>query len=168
MVNITRWLRHAFMPPWAWRLSFPTAVLNAIEKAVKQSEMQHRGELRFAIENSLAPGWVWHGLSSRQRAIQVFSNLRVWDTEENCGVLLYINLADRQVNIIADRAIAKSVTQKDWDNIAHAMQNAFKQGDFQQGALLGIEQTTSLLVQHFPATGVNENELPNRPVIIRR
>ena len=122
MVKITRWLKHAFMPPWAWRLTFPATVLDEIEKAVKRSEMQHRGELRFAVENALAPGWVWHGLSARHRAIQVFSNLRVWDTEENSGVLIYIQLADRQVHIIADRGIVKCLSQDEWDGIAQTMQ----------------------------------------------
>ena len=86
MVNIKRWFIHAFMPPWRWRAAFPAAVLNDIEKAVKLSECQHRGELRFAVENALAPTWVWRGMSGRQRATEVFSILRVWDTEENSGV----------------------------------------------------------------------------------
>ncbi len=166
MVKLSRWLKHAFMPPWSWRLSFPADVLNNIEKAVRQSESQHSGELRFAIENSLASGWVWRGMTARHRATEVFSNLHVWDTEENSGVLIYIQLADREVHILADRGINKCVGQSEWDRIAQIMQNKFGQGDFQQGSLQGIEEITRLLKTYFPASSDNTNELSNRPVII--
>jgi uncharacterized membrane protein len=168
MVKITRWLKHAFMPPWSWRLSFSADVLNDIEKAVKQSESQHSGELRFAIENSLAPSWVWHGMSARHRATEVFSNLRVWDTEENSGVLIYIQLADREVHILADRGINKCVDQSEWDSIAQIIQAQFQQRNFRQGSLQGIEEITHLLAIHFPANSGNGNELSDRPVIIKR
>jgi TPM domain len=168
MVKLKRWLIHVFMPPWRWRLLFTVDVLNDIEKAVKQSESQHRGELRFAIENALALGWVWHGIPARHRATQVFSNLRIWDTEENSGVLIYIQLADREVHILADRGINKCVAQSEWDRIAQIMQNEFGRGDFRQGSLQGIEEITRLLATYFPANSGNINELPNRPVIIKR
>ena len=167
MVTIKRWLTHAFMPPWRWRLPFPEAVLKDIEKAVKRSESQHRGELRFAIENSLAPGWVWHGMTARHRASEIFSNLRVWDTEENSGVLIYILLADREVHILADRGIHQCVDQSEWDRIAQIMQNEFAKGDFRQGSVQGIEAITTLLATYFPANSENTDELPNRPVIIK-
>lgn len=168
MVAIKRWLLHIFMPPWRWRLAFPSAVLRDIEMAVKQSERQHRGELRFAIENALAPGRVWRGLSARQRAIEVFSNIRVWDTEENNGVLIYLLLADREVHIVADRAIARCVPQSEWDAVAQAMQKAFRQCDFRRGSLEGIERITIMLACHFPAGADNPNELSNKPVIVKR
>lgn len=167
MVIIKRWLAHTFMPPWRWRLSFPAATLTDIEKAVRHSESQHRGELRFAIENSLAPGWVWHGMTARRRATDVFSNLRVWDTEENNGVLIYILLADREVHILADRGIHKCVAQSEWDRIAQIMQNEFAKGDFRQGSVQGIEAITTLLATYFPPNADNTNELPNRPIVIK-
>jgi len=166
MVNFKRWLVHAFMPPWRWRLAFPAATLKAIETAVRESERLHSGELRFAVENALTPIQVWRGVSARQRAIAVFSNLRVWDTEENSGVLIYVLLADREVHIVADRGIARRVAQADWDAIAKVMQECFKQGDFKRGALEGIERITALLASHFPPGRENPNELPDRPVII--
>ena len=168
MVAIKRWFFHTFMPPWRWRLAFPAAVLKDIEMAVKQSERQHRGELRFAIENTLAPTWVWRGMSARQRATEVFSNLRVWDTEENSGVLIYLLLADREVHIVADRGIARRVPQAEWDAVAQAMQKAFRQGDFRCGSLEGIERITIMLSTHFPAGADNPNELSNKPVIVKR
>jgi len=90
MVAIKRWFFHTFMPPWRWRLAFPAAVLKDIEMAVKQSERRHRGELRFAVENALAPAWVWRGTSARQRATEVFFKFTGVDTEENSGVLIYL------------------------------------------------------------------------------
>ena len=168
MVAIKRWFLHTFMPPWRWRLAFPAAVLKDIEMAVKQSERQHRGELRFAIENALAPSWVWRGMSARQRATDVFSNLRVWDTEKNSGVLIYLLLADREVHIVADRGIARRVPQAEWDAVAQAMQKAFRLGDFRRGSLEGIERITIMLANHFPAGADNPNELSNKPVIVKR
>ena len=166
MVTIKRWLLHTFIPPW--RLACPAAVLKAIEMAVKQSERQHRGELRFAIENALAPGWVWRGMSARQRATELFANLRVWDTEENSGVLIYLLLADKEVHIVADRGIAKLVSQTEWDAVAQTMQKAFRLGDFQRGSLEGIECITLILATHFPPGADNPNELANKPVIVKR
>lgn len=168
MVKLTRWFKHAFMPPWSWRLAFPSDALKDIENAVRQSELQHRGELRFAVENALAPGWVWRGMSGRQRAVEVFSNLRVWDTEENSGVLIYVLLADREVHILADRGINKCVSSKEWENIAAIIQQAFRQGNFRQGAIQGIQEITRLLAGHFPFRTDDLNEIPNRPVILKR
>ncbi|MDO9424505.1 MAG: TPM domain-containing protein [Methylobacter sp.] len=148
-------------------MSFPKMVLTEIENAVQQSELRHRGELRFAVENTLALARVWYGISARQRAIEVFSNLRVWDTEENSGVLIYLLLADREVHIIADRGIAKRVAQAEWDAIAETMQQAFHHGDFLHGSLQGIERITLLLAAHFPPGTNNPNELVNKPVIVK-
>lgn len=168
MVNLKRWFIHAFMPPWRWRAAFPSAVLRDIEQAVKQSESQHCGELRFAVENALAPIWVWRGMSAHHRATEVFSNLRVWDTEENSGVLIYLLLADREVHIVADRGIARRVPQADWDDIAQAMQKEFRRGDFRRGALEGIERISKILAIYFPAGANNPDELCNKPVIVKR
>lgn len=164
--KIKRWFLHAFTPPWRQRVLFPKATLTAIETAIQQSETTHSGELRFAIENALTSRQVWRGVSSQQRALELFSNLRVWDTEENSGVLIYLLLADRTVHIIADRGINKRVAQAEWDDIARAMQNEFRRGDFQRSSLTGIEHITNLLARHFPATVDNPNELPNAPVIV--
>jgi uncharacterized membrane protein len=168
MVNITRGLIHSLIPPWRWRLAFSGALLKEIENAIAQSERRHRGELRFVVENAL-PSWsVWHGLQPRERALEVFSNLRIWDTEENSGVLIYLLLADREVHIVADRGIAERVEQSEWDGVAEAMQTAFRQGDFRRGSLTGIERITDILARHFPAAGENPDEMDDRPVIITK
>jgi len=168
MVNFKRWLKHVFMPPWAWRRAFPQATLDAIETAIRTSEIQHGGEIRFAIENSLAPALAWRGISGRERAIEVFSSLRVWDTEQNSGVLIYLLLADRDIEILADRGIAVKVEPDAWEAVAQSMEAAFRQGEFEQGALAGIRQISTLLAAHFPPGGHNPDELSNRPVIMRR
>jgi uncharacterized membrane protein len=168
MVMLKRWLRHTFMPPWRWRLAFPSKVLQEIEQGITESERQHRGELRFAIENALLPSWVWRGLSARQRALEVFSTLRLWDTEDNSGVLIYVLLADREVHIIADRGIAKQVVQAEWDRIAQAMQQQFRAGHFREGALEGIRRITTQLATFFPPGAQNLNELSNKPIIVRK
>jgi uncharacterized membrane protein len=164
--KIKRWFLHAFTPPWRQRQLFPKKTLKAIETAIQQSETTHSGELRFAIENTLASRKVWRGVSSYQRALQLFSKLHVWDTEENSGVLIYLLLAERTVHIIADRGINKRVTQNEWDAIARAMQTEFCSGNFERGSVRGIEQITALLATHFPATADNPNELPDEPIIV--
>jgi uncharacterized membrane protein len=166
MVNIKRWFRHAFMPPWRWRVLFPKEAMIDIEEAIKQSEHQHRGELRFAIENAISLDKVWNGISARQRAVEMFSNLRVWDTAENSGVLIYVSVADHEVHIVADRGIAERVEQTEWNAIAEIMQKDYRQGDFLNGSLHGIERITTLLAAHFSPDTNNPNELSNKPVIV--
>ena len=166
MVNFSRWFRHLFTPPWAWRRAFPHATLDAIEAAIRASELTHGGEIRFAVENALPGARVRRGLTGRERAIEVFSDLRVWDTEENSGVLVYLLLADHDIEIVADRGIAARVSQDQWESVAQTMEAAFRAGDFERGALEGIRQISELLAQHFPPSGDNPDELANRPVII--
>ncbi|MBT9567216.1 MAG: TPM domain-containing protein [Thiobacillus sp.] len=174
MVNVKRWLKHLFMPPWAWKRAFPPATLDAIESAIRASETTHLGEIRFAIENTLAPAAVWRGMSARERAIEVFSTLRVWDTAHNSGVLVYLLLADHDIEIVADRGIAARVDNSAWEAVAQTMEAAFRQGEFERGALEGIRQIGELLATHFPpgsrpsTSGDNPDELANRPVIVRR
>jgi len=166
MVKLKRWLVHALMPPWRWRLAFPKATLDAIAQTIRQSESQHSGELRFVVENTLAGHKLWRGMSARQRGLELFAQLGVWDTEANSGVLIYLLLADREVHIIADRGIAKKVAQAHWNTIAETMQAAFAKGDFTGGSLAGIGQISRLLAEHFPASSNNPNELSDYPTII--
>lgn len=173
MVNFKRWFKHLFTPPWAWKRAFPPATLDAIEAAIRASETTHLGEIRFAIENTLAPASVWRGMRGRERAIEVFSMLRVWDTEHNSGVLVYLLLADRDIEIVADRGVAVRVDSHAWEVVAQTMETAFRRGEFERGAVAGIEQIGALLAAHFPSGGAarpggNPNELANRPAIIRR
>ena len=168
MVNFKRWIKHVFMPPWAWKRAFPQSTLDAIAAAIAASETRHNGEIRFAIESSLDVSWLWRGMTGRERAVEVFSTLRVWDTEHNSGVLVYLLLADHDIEIVADRGITSRVDAAAWESVAQTMEAGFRQGEFERGVLAGIEQISALLSAHFPSYGDNRDELANRPVIIGR
>ena len=161
---VSRALRHLLTPDWIARRAFPPAALRAIEHAVKESERRHRGEIRFAIEAGLSPAQL--GISTRERARQVFAQLGVWDTEENCGVLVYVQLVDRRIEIVADRGIAQRVAQAEWDAVCRAMEQAFKRAQYETGALDAIRAVTGILARHFPAGPGDRNELPDRPAVL--
>jgi uncharacterized membrane protein len=124
------------------------------------------GELRFVVEAGLEWQDLFSGIKSHERALQIFSQLRVWDTEHNSGVLIYLLLADHKVEIIADRGINSRVSQSVWLGICQDMENKFRAGEFEQGVLLGISAITRLLQQHFPAQEHNLNDLPDHPVVL--
>ncbi|MEY3201382.1 MAG: hypothetical protein RIR70_932, partial [Pseudomonadota bacterium] len=155
-----------FIPDWLARRAFPAATLDAIEAAIRHSETCHDGELRFAIEAGLHPAFVWRNHSPRERAVEVFSTLRVWDTAHNSGVLIYVQLVDRAIEIVADRGIAARVPQVEWDNICRRMGEAFRRGAHREGAVAAIAEITELLAAHFPSGAVNPDELPDRPAVL--
>jgi len=140
--------------------------LDRIGAAIKSSERRHRGEIRFVIEGALDFLPVARGLNPRERALHVFSLLRVWDTGENSGVLIYVQLVDRDIEIVADRGIAARIPQPEWDAICGRMQAAFASERFEEGALAGITEVSALLERHFPAGASNVDELPDRPVVL--
>lgn len=165
-VKIKRLIKHLLLPPWLTRRTFSPAVMARIEDAVKRSEQLHRGELRVVIEASLDFGPLLRGQSPRARACEVFAELGVWDTAANSGVLLYINHADRDIEIVADRGISARVTQAQWEEICRSIELEFREHRFEAGLLEGIRQITGLLTRHFPATGDNPDELGNRPTLL--
>ena len=159
-----RFLKHLLTPHWLALRAFPRATLKQIEAAIKASERQHDGELRFAVEASLP----FHFLrtTTRRRAEALFAQLGVWDTERNSGVLIYVQLVDRRIEIVADRGISAKVEQSEWSAICHRMEQSFKRGQYAEGALEAIEAVTRLLARHFPPRGRNPNELPDKPVVL--
>ncbi len=162
-----RLLRHLVTDHWSVRRAFPKRTMRAIESAIAAQEERHLGELRFAVEASLPLLDLLSGVTARQRAVEHFSRLRVWDTEHNCGVLIYLLLADRRVEIVADRGIHARVGAAAWESICGAMQRDFAQARFGQGVIAGVEAIGGLLAAHFPASGAeNPNELPDRPVVL--
>ncbi len=166
-MNIKRLFRHLLLPPWVMRRVFSAAVMQRIEDAVTQSERRHRGELRVAVEAALHPAALLRGQSPRARAREVFAQLGVWDTAENSGVLLYINWADRDIEIVADRGIASQVAQAQWEAICLVIEQAFRAGRFEDGVIKGIADITVLLAHHFPASdSSNPDELANRPQVL--
>jgi uncharacterized membrane protein len=166
MQKLKRILRHVFFPPWRRGQLFPEQELARLGTCVGTAEQRHRGELRLAIETNLPLPALWTGVTARQRAIEVFSSLRVWDTELNSGVLVYLLLADHKLEIVADRGIDARMGAEAWQNIVHDMEAAFNAGRYVEGLELGLRRIGDSLVTHFPAEGVNPNELPDRPVIL--
>jgi uncharacterized membrane protein len=165
-MDLARVMRHLIAMPGAVRRAFPPAAMAAIEQAIARSETQHRGEVRFAVEAALDASGVVAGQSARARAIEVFSQLGVWDTEDNNGVLIYLLLADRDVEIVADRGIDALVAAQEWEAICRAMEAALRRREFEPAVLGAIEAVTRLLARHFPPRAGDRNELANRPVTV--
>ena len=161
-----RALRHLLSLPGAVARALPRDSLSLIERAITESEKRHGGQIRFAVEAALHPAQLWRGVTARQRAIEVFSQLGVWDTERNNGVLIYLLLADRDVEIVADRGIDAMVGAEGWERICRMMETDFGAGNFAGGALKGIDAVSRLLAAHFPKAGAGKNELPDAPVVM--
>ena len=165
-MDIKRIIRHLSFSHAKLRKTFPRVALNNIEHAIAEVEQKHAGQIRFAAETGLEIRPLLANLSPRERAIEVFSQLRIWDTEQNNGVLIYLLLADRKVEIVADRGIHKKLGQTIWNDLCKEMESSFRQGKFEEGITIGIRHVSSLLELHYPYEGVKTNELPDRPVIL--
>ncbi|MDP2695438.1 MAG: TPM domain-containing protein [Gallionella sp.] len=165
-MNIKRIAKHLMMTHWQVNRAFSRQTLIAIEQAIKTSETAHIGEIRFAVEGALDGTPLFKGQSARERAIDMFSQLRVWDTEHNNGLLIYLLLADRDVEIVADRGIHAKVGSQEWEKICRKMETAFKQANYEGGVVSGIQAVTRHLAEHFPAVGADRNELPDKPVVL--
>lgn len=165
-MKLSRLLTHLLLPDWWRRRAFSTADLAAIGDAIAACEESHRGELRFVAEASLPVAALWRDESPRQRAEWLFATQRVWDTEESSGILIYVQLADRRVEILADRGIAARVPQSEWDAICRGMEQSFRAGQWRQGALQAVTRAGELLAAHFPAGERNPNELPDQPLML--
>lgn len=165
-MDLKRIARHLFALPGAAGRALAPGAMAEIEKAIAKSETQHTGEIRLAIEAALDGAALFAGQSARSRAIDVFSQLRVWDTEQNNGVLIYLLLADRDIEVVADRGISAKVEAQDWEAICHRMEAALAKGEFAQGIIAGIEEVSRVLARHFPARAGDANELPDKPVVL--
>ncbi len=166
MSFLKRFFRHVWMSPLQVRRAFPQATLDAIEHTITASEVGHRGQLRFVVEAELTTGQLWHDLTARQRATDVFSSLRVWDTEENNGVLIYVLLADRKVEVVADRGIHKHVGDERWRAICKELELHYRKGDFATGSVTAIQKIGAELAFYFPSRGVHTNEQSDKPIVM--
>lgn len=165
---IARAFRHLFTGPLTVRRAFPLAVVNQITDAVRACETQHPGEIRFVIEASLEPRELLAGLTPRERAVDLFSRLRVWDTENNNGVLIYVLFADHAVEIVADRAVGdRKVSLAEWQVACDRMREQFRRGNFAAGAIAGVQTVADILARHPPERPDVGNEMPDAPLIIR-
>jgi uncharacterized membrane protein len=168
-MRATRLLRHALASQWLTRRRFPRTALDAIEQAVARAERTHAGEIRFAIETALPPLHVLGDVSAQARALEVFGLLRVWDTERNNGVLIYVQVADRHVEILADRGFSGRVGEAEWAAVCRLMEEHFRAGRFEAGSVAGVDAVGALIARHFPGAGPREtgrNELPDRPALL--
>lgn len=166
-MDFARILRHLLTGQWVQRRTFPAVSLAAIEQAIMQSEMKHGGEICFAVEAALNTLPLLRSQTAHERALEVFSQLRVWDTEHNNGVLIYLLLADRTVEIIADRGIHAKVPDTEWQAICRTMESAFQQQRFEAGVIAGIDAVGEHLQKYFPIVSEKgTNELPNKPVML--
>jgi uncharacterized membrane protein len=165
-MRFSRAIRHITTTRWSTRRYFSVAVRDAIEKAIGDCEAQHGGEIRFVVETAFDLPELWRGLPVRQRALQVFGQFGVWNTANNNGVLIYVLMADRGVEIIADRGIAGLVAPHEWQGVCRQMEQHYRAGRFREGSVAGIEGVGALLGRHFPGKLASDNELPNQPVLL--
>ena len=164
--RLRRTLRHLFSTRNEAERAFPPDALTAITEAITAGEQTHRGEVRLIVEKGLPMSLAWAGLTNRQRAIALFADYGIWDTEDNCGVLIYVNLADRKVDIIADRGIDRRIDAATWQAVCDTMTRGFARGEFRAATLGAIAQVNQLLRSHFPSGGARPNELPDQPVML--
>ena len=165
-MDIGRIAKHLLHHHWWQRRYFPPNVLAAIEAATKAGEATHSGQVRFAVESALEGRPLFTNQAARERALDLFSQLRIWDTAHNNGVLIYLLLADRNVEIIADRGIDAKVGAAGWKKICAEMEKEFKARNFERGVIRGIEAVSRELAKHFPPRAGGPNELSDAPVVI--
>lgn len=165
-MKLARLLKHLLLPGWFVQRVFARQDLAAIGAAIAAGENTHRGELRFVVEGPMPLSALWRDQSARARAVDLFAQQRVWDTAENTGILIYVQLVDRRVEILADRGIAARVAQAEWDAICRDMEASFRRGAWRSGAQSAVASAGELLARHFPAGELNPNELPDQPLVI--
>ena len=165
-MNIKRITKHLLLSHWQANRAFTRQTLLAIEQAIKDSETAHTGEIRFVVEGALDGMPLFKGQSARERAIDVFAQLRIWDTEHNNGVLIYLLLADRDVEIVADRGIHAKVSAQEWEGICRVMETHFRSANYEGGVVNGVQAVTQHLIRYFPASAAGQNELPDQPVVL--
>ena len=166
MADLSRWLRHLFARPAA--SLFPEATLQRVTQAIGDGEAMHTAEICFAVEPALPARRAWQGVDARERALEVFAQLRVWDTAANNGVLAYLLLADHRIEIVADRGLDGLVGTAQWREVCAAMEGRLRDGDGEGAAIEGVAAISRLLARHFPrsASAVDANELPDRPHLL--
>ena len=164
MGRLARILKHRWLDETDVARALDAPALARLEQRVASSESRHSGEVRLCVEAGLPLSYLWRRASARQRAVTMFGKLRVWDTEHNNGVLIYLLLAEHAIEIVADRGLARHVSQAQWDGLLAGMQAAFRAGRFEECLAQAIDAVDALLLQHFPlAQGqANPNELSDR------
>ena len=166
MTNLPRIFRHLISTRHQVRKAFPPRTLAAIGQAIQRAEAQRIGEIRFVVEAALDGPSLLLGQSARERAIEVFAQLRIWDTQHRTGILIYLLMSDHQIEIVADRGIDAHVGTEGWASLCSSLEAAFKRGEFEQGAIACIDAVAQKLLHHFPDCAPARNELPDAPVML--
>jgi len=161
-----RILRHLTRTRFSGRKGFPCDALRAIQQTIEFGEAEHRAEMRLIVEAALPFSDTLSGMSARDRAHELFSQYRIWDTEENSGILIYINLADHQVEIIADRGVARLISREQWQTVCAMMTAGFGEGTYQHGVINGLQYLNDLLQKYLPENQPQPDQLPNQPLIL--
>lgn len=167
LAKLKRIFKHRWLDESDTRRAIPPALVERLQRRVAASEQRHSGEIRVYVEAGLPLGYLWRDAKPRERALAMFGKLRVWDTEQNNGVLIYLLLAEHAIEIVADRGLNRHVSHDDWQAIVNRMGSAFHEGRFEDGLTHALEEVSALLVHHFPlAPGqADSNELPDEPVL---
>ncbi|WCL47643.1 TPM domain-containing protein [Leptospira sp. GIMC2001] len=165
-MNVKRFFKHLFITQSHSKKYFPQASLDKIKAVITESEKKHDAEIVFAIESSIQPIAAMQNYSARSRSIDVFSQLRVWDTEANNGVLVYLLLADHDIEIVADRGINKVAGEHFWEEVCKKMEENFRNGNFETGVIEGINMITDILAKYYPKNNKKSNEIPDSPVVM--
>jgi uncharacterized membrane protein len=165
-MDVARIWRHLVYSPRALRRAFQDDTLARIESAVKSAETDHTGEIRIALEGDLDLAELWRGRTPRDRALEVFAQLGVWDTARNNGVLLYVLLADRDVEIVADRGFTSLVSHSEWEQVCRVIEKEFAAGRWESGIMAGIDAVSAIVAAHFPFVEGDRDELSNRPELL--
>jgi uncharacterized membrane protein len=166
MNKFKRALRHLLTTTASGRRAFSSDSLHTIQAAIAEGELQHRAEVRLIVEPSMPISAVLDDMTPRERACELFAMYRVWDTEENCGVLVYINLADHDVEIVADRGAARVISDAEWEAVCSTMTHGYARGDYCDSTVAGLRQLNTLLAERFPDQGSRVNQLSDRPLVL--
>jgi uncharacterized membrane protein len=163
-MKLSRLLRHRWFDETDARRALGEVALARLAERLRASERRHSGEIRVCVEAGLPLSYLWRDVGVRERAVTMFGKLRVWDTEHNNGVLIYLLLAERAIEIVADRGLAGRVTPAQWQELLAGMRETFREGRFEAGLMQALDAVDALLVQHFAlADGeANPNELPDQ------
>ena len=164
---LSRLLRHVWLDESDTHKAIPPEMLRRLTARVAASEKRHSGEVRIFVEAGLPVSYLLRDAAPRERAVAMFAKLGVWDTDQNNGVLIYLLLAERAIEIVADRGLSQRVDAGEWQRIVDRMGDAFKQGRIEDGLTQALEEVSSLLVTHFPSAQgePDRNELPDQPAL---
>jgi uncharacterized membrane protein len=167
-MDLGRILKHRWLDERDARRALGAGALERIQERVAASERRHSGEIRVCVEAGLPLSYLMRDATARERAVSMFGKLRVWDTEDNNGVLIYLLLAERRIEIVADRGLNERVGPHEWRSLMERMAMAFRSGQFEAGLLQAVDEVDQLLARHFALSEgqANANELPDAPVVI--